>query len=529
MSGGPTPPPPPPPTPMIGVPPPPPPPSAGMGDISGGPPFPPPPPSMGIPPPPPLGTQGTLQQPTPLPAPPVGGWNPASRACMRKEPLCPEVPMKPLYWTRILVPAISTKHGSVDASNSAAQIPLWAELEEEKNLDMKEFADLFSRQMVTRKPVKKADETSKPSKIQPAKILDSKRSRSVGILEKSLHVDFSEVENAVYNLDTSVVSLEALQQIYNILPTQKELEDIKAFEESNPDVPLDRPEIFVKKLAGIDHFSERIACLMFQTDFQDTISSVSSKLTNLRSICDFLRNSRSLKKVMALILTLGNYMNGGNRIRGQADGFGLEILEKLKDVKSNVPGVTLLHYVVKAKLAQEKDHNFEEPLPLPIPEPADIEAASTINFENLSAELKRLETKLHVCIHKCEIIANTDLKQSGLFKEKMDSVFRKAAAELANEQEALLDAKNKFKAVMQFYQYTPKGSKNLDTVDPNSFFILWLGFCQDFKDIWKKEQQRMREERIEEMRKKYESKTKVETRKISATGLKARLLKLSRK
>ena len=87
-------------------------------------------------------------------------------------------------------------------------------------------------------------------------------------------------------------------------------------------------------------------------------------------------------------------MNGGNRTRGQADGFGLEILEKLKDVKSNVPGVTLLHYVVRARLAQEKDHNFEEPLPLPIPEPADIEAASTINFENISAELERLKTKL---------------------------------------------------------------------------------------------------------------------------------------
>lgn len=86
-----------------------------------------------------------------------------------------------------------------------------------------------------------------------------------------------------------------------------------------------------------------------------------------------------------------------------------------------------------------------------------------------------------VCIHKCEIIVNADSEQLGPFKEKMDSIFREAAAELTNEQEALLDAKNKFKAVMQFYQYTPKGSKNLDTVDPNSFFILWLGFCQDFK------------------------------------------------
>ena len=436
--------------------------------------------------------------------------------------------MKPLYWTRILVPVVPTERGSIDAVDSAAQGPLWAELEEETNLDMKEFTGLFSRQVTDRKPVKKADVASKPSKVQPAKILDSKRSKTVGILEKSLHVDFCEVENAVYNLDTSVVSLEALQQIYEIRPTQKELEEIKAFEEASPEVPLDRPEIFLKKLSSIHHFAERIACLMFQSEFQDAISSLSSKLTNLRTTCDFLRNSSSLKKVMALILTLGNYMNGGNRTRGQADGFDLEILGKLRDVKSNVPGITLLHYVVKARLAQEKDHNFEEPLPLPIPEPADIEAASTISFDNISGELERLRKELQVCTEKCNLVVEADPEAAVPFKEKMDSFFQEAAEELANEQEALLDAKNKFKAVMQFYQYTPKGS-NLDAADPNAFFIMWLGFCKDFKDIWKKEQQRIRKERVQEMRKKYESKNKVEKLKISATGLKARLQKLSRK
>ena len=97
------------------------------------------------------------------------------------------------------------------------QVPLWLEIEEEKNLNIKEFAELFSRQVAERKPTRRKEETEKQSKIQPAKILDSKRSKMVGILEKSLHVDFSEVENAVYNLDTSVVNLEALQQIYEIV------------------------------------------------------------------------------------------------------------------------------------------------------------------------------------------------------------------------------------------------------------------------------------------------------------------------
>lgn len=56
--------------------------------------------------------------------------------------------------------------------------------------------------------------------------------------------------------------------------------------------------------------------------------------------------SDSIKRILGLILALGNYMNGGNRTRGQADGFGLEILPKIKDVKSKEASYTLLHFVV---------------------------------------------------------------------------------------------------------------------------------------------------------------------------------------
>lgn len=40
--------------------------------------------------------------------------------------------------------------------------------------------------------------------------------------------------------------------------------------------------------------------------------------------------------MLGLVLAFGNFMNGGNRSRGQADGFTLDILPKLKDVKSSV-------------------------------------------------------------------------------------------------------------------------------------------------------------------------------------------------
>lgn len=125
---------------------------------------------------------------------------------MRKNAVAPSVPMKPLYWNRILVPPSST---STTEEQSA---PLWVQLDEIPLENLTDFENLFSRQVVTRKPTIKKIETK--VKVEAVKLLDSKRSQNVGILAQSLHVEFQEIENAIYNFDTSIVSLEALQRIY---------------------------------------------------------------------------------------------------------------------------------------------------------------------------------------------------------------------------------------------------------------------------------------------------------------------------
>lgn len=147
------------------------------------------------------------------------------------------------------------------------------------------------------------------------------------------------------------------------------------------------------------------------------------------------------------------------------------------------------------------------------------------------------------------MVVEADPTTSKIFKEKVDSFMASASTELANEKEELLEAKNKFKAIMQFYQFIPKGA-TLETAEPYDFFNLWLGFCRDFKvyfaarekyasksimtdrvlqDIWKKEQQRIRKERMEEARKKLENKSDVVRVKLNPRGLKARLQKLASK
>ena len=50
--------------------------------------------------------------------------------------------------------------------------------------------------------------------------------------------------------------------------------------------------------------------------------------------------SESLKDLLELILAFGNYMNGGTQ-RGQADGFDIKLLNKLKDYDSMVSSFNL--------------------------------------------------------------------------------------------------------------------------------------------------------------------------------------------
>ncbi|KAI5710063.1 hypothetical protein M8J75_005430 [Diaphorina citri] len=433
----------PPPPPMMGTTPPPPP---MMGTTPPPPPMmgttPPPPPMMGTTPPPPPMIGGTfsspapmmgnvptsvsnssnVSSPTPLPTPPVGGWN-VSRANFRKDPVNPPKPMKPLYWTRLIVsPEIPSD-----------TTPLWKELEEVPINNLEEFTELFSRQVTAQRPVTRKRQ-QKSSKVQNvARLIDSKRSQNVGILAQSLHIEFSEIESAIFNMDASVVSLEALQQIYDVRATDEEINLIRAHLASNSDLQLDKPEQFLADLADIPHFSERIACFMFEADFSDSIALIDSKLNNIKSVCE----SEHLKKVIAIILSLGNFMNGGNRLRGQADGFGLEILPKLKDVRSKDNSVTLLHFIVRTYL-----RNSENPLneSLPVPEPGDVDRAASVVFDDIHSQLSTLAKKLDaVTISMNKVVQESKPDHMEPFRTKMESCVKTANNSLTEQLENLED------------------------------------------------------------------------------------------
>ncbi|XP_073408251.1 formin-1-like [Dendrobates tinctorius] len=499
---------PPPPPPFPGSCPPPPPPFPGFGPPpplpGSGPPQPPPPPGSGPPPPPAFGSF-------------LGGF--LAREVPPRKPLIePGCPMKPLYWTRIQL--------KTNSSNPS----LWDSLKEPEIADTKEFEDLFCKPSVQQKKKPLSETYEKKTKAKKIiKLLDGKRSQAVGILISSLHLDMKDIQQAILNVDDSVVDLETLGALYENRAQKDELETIKKHYETSTAEHvklLDKPEQFLYELSQIPNFTQRAKCIIFQSVFAEGIGSVHRKIDIVTQICTSLLEVAAVKDIMGLILAFGNYMNGGNRTRGQADGFGLEILPKLKDVKSRDNGVNLVDYVVRYYLRHfDKDGGTDKSV-FPMPEPQDFMLAAQVKFEDLEKDLRKLRKELEVSEKQSNAVMS-DSPEDHLqpFKDRMTEFIQKAKDEHKAEENNLSKAHSRFEETVGFFGAKPKpGEKE---ISPNSFFVVWYEFCCDFKAVWKRESKVLSTERLrmaQESVNKLTAEKKVETKKINPTAsLKERL------
>ncbi|KAM7395126.1 hypothetical protein PAMA_006735 [Pampus argenteus] len=501
------------------LPPPPPPPLPCLSSTpnhmqpSNNPPPPPPPPPPPLPPPPPPPSMPGLAPPPP-PPPLTGGL--LMDKLPRKPAVEPSRPMKPLYWTRIQIQ---------DNKNDT----LWNVLEEPNIINSVEFEDLFAKTTTQdkRKPLSEAyEKKAKARKL--IKLLDGKRSQAVGILISSLHLEMKDIQQAVLTVDHSVVDLETIEALYENRAQPEEVEKIKKHYETSEEEEvklLDKPEQFLYELSQIPDFAGRAHCIIFQAAFVDGIASIQRKLNTVSSVCKALLHSDDVREVMGLVLALGNRMNGGNRTRGQADGFGLEILPKLKDVKSRDNRISLVDYVVSYYLRNMDKNAGTDKSIFPLPEPQDVFQAAQVGLDDLSRDLRQLGRDLTRCEKEVQKVCS-DSPEEHLqpFKDKMEAFVLSARKKHADASYELMTAQKSFQDMVRYFGLRPKtGEKEVTAA---YFFMLWFEFCADFKARWKRESKNISKERLKEAQqsvKKITGEKKVETRKINPNSLKDRL------
>jgi len=405
---------------------------------------------------------------------------------------------------------------------------LWDQLDD-VDVEGDVLEDLFGK--AAPKPKEKTEEKEKKTeKVGVVKLIDGKKSQNIGIFLKSNKLDLDGVKTIVYDCDCSW-EIEALVQLQGFQASpEEELPQLQLHMSTTPEKPLDKPDQFLWDLHCLSNFDARLICIMFQSTFSMMCEEVEIRLNNIKSCCNFLSTGLGLKKMLSVILACGNYMNGGNKQRGQADGFAIDILPKVKDVKTKDNSDNLLGFIVRFCIKNYDDQRGTPEAALPVPEPGDLEKCQNVDFEAERGECKRLQKELDMVKRNVDKIfkeSPDDLKEP--FNSRMGEFVEKAAASVTELTNHVEECARKFVECMRFYKFTPKKGK-LEDVKPADFFSVWYLFCEDYKNTWKKEQVRIQAELVKEERRKQKMKkdslkAEVEVKRTSVGGIKDKILR----
>uniref|UniRef100_A0A2K5RL64 Formin 2 n=1 Tax=Cebus imitator TaxID=2715852 RepID=A0A2K5RL64_CEBIM len=448
------PPPPPPPLPGAGIPPPPPaPPLPGVGI-----PPPPPLPGTGIPPPPPLPGMGIPPAPAP-PPPPLGtGIPPPPLLPASGPPLLPQVGSSTLPTPQVcgfLPPPLPTGFFG---------------------LGMNQDRGSRKQPIEPCRPMKPLYWT----RIQ----LHSKRDSGTSLIWEKIEepsIDCHEFEE----LFSKTAVKERKKPISDTISKTKAKQVVKLLSNKRSQA--------VGILMSSLHLDMK--------DIQHAVVNLDNSVVDLETLQalyeNTLKNGPGVMQVLGLVLAFGNYMNGGNKTRGQADGFGLDILPKLKDVKSSDNSRSLLSYIVSYYLRNFDEDAGKEQCLFPLPEPQDLFQASQMKFEDFQKDLRKLKKDLKACeVEAGKVYQVSSKEHMQPFKENMEQFISQAKIDQEAEENSLTETHKCFLETTAYFFMKPKlGEKE---VSPNVFFSIWHEFSSDFKDFWKKENKLILQERVKE-------------------------------
>ncbi|EGG17364.1 actin binding protein [Cavenderia fasciculata] len=302
-----------------------------------------------------------------------------------KPVIAPKKRMKPLYWNRYII------HGS--------RKTIWDGLPQ-VSFDEDQFMDLFS--LYTEKLIAVGSSPSVPGKKPVQKVvslLSQKRSNTISIMCSKLPSDENLIR-AIREMDTTKLTLEQVTSLYNNIPTPEEM---AAIQELSDDVVLDKPERWCLMIDGFPKVKQRLKTWEFMLKFDSMFKAVYDSMMTISNASNEIRESESVAYLFSILLSLGNYLNGGNQFRGQADGFNLDVVYKILEIKDNHGGGSLMDFAIKMLIT-----NFPKFANLPLEIPS-VPSASLLNLVDVANQLNKLVDQFdQLCTDVNDIVNTTD-------------------------------------------------------------------------------------------------------------------------
>ncbi|KAL5021177.1 hypothetical protein ScPMuIL_000332 [Solemya velum] len=388
-----------------GAPPPPP-------GIPGAPPPPPgipgaPPPPPGIPgmPPPPPPIPGGVPPPPGIPAPPGVGPPPPPPSIQLPPPPGANLKKKKktvrLHW-RTVQPELT--HPATQGET------IWKDIASVK-VDPEKLEHLFESR--TNELKAKRGEAATKKQIT---VLDPKRSNAINIGLTVLPPPRT-IKAAILKMDNSIMNREGIEKILStMIPSDEEKNKILDAQMSNPDIPLGTAEQFLLTLSSITELHARLSLWIFKLDYEAIENEVAEPLMDLKKGIEDLLQNKTFKYILSVILTIGNFLNGAN-----AQGFSIEYLSKVPEVKDTVHKHSLLHHLCTIIIEQfpESSDLYSEIGPLA--------RCAKLDWDELCKKIDKLEGDCKLSWDHLRAIVKHDGSSNPALKSRLSEFLSDAA------------------------------------------------------------------------------------------------------
>ena len=96
----------------------------------------------------------------------------------------------------------------------------------------------------------------------------------------------------------------------------------------------DKGEKYIIQINDIPNHKTKLNLWSLTNKCQEKLPGMTESLKYMIGACEEIKSNQHFKLILSITLGLGNILNGGT-IRGQADGFALDLIKKLPGIKDN--------------------------------------------------------------------------------------------------------------------------------------------------------------------------------------------------
>nr|XP_024002949.1 formin-like protein 3 [Salvelinus alpinus] len=352
-------------------------------------------------------------------------------------------------------------------------LPISSSIWAYQDLDVEKFEELFKTKAQGPVVDLSGPKTKVSQKaINKVSLLDANRSKNLAITLRKANKSTEEICKAIQTFDLKALPVDFVECLMRFLPTEAEGKMMRQYErERRPLDALTDEDRFMLFFSKIERLTQRMNIITFVGNFSDNVNMLTPQLNAIIAASASVKSSPKLKRMLEIILALGNYMNSSKR--GSVYGFKLQSLDLLLDTKSTDRKMTLLHYIaVVVKEKYPELANFFNELHF-------VDKAAAVSLENVLLDVRELGKGMDLIRRESSLHDHSVLKG---FLQTSDTQLDKLQKDAKTAEEA-------FNNVVNYFGESSK------TTPPSVFFPVFVRFIRAYKDAVEDNEQRKKQEK----------------------------------